>query len=176
MAMHAHIADTIGRTPLVKLNRTAAGLDAATGEDLGLGHLLAADAAGAAKFDLQLRHIDRLVHLAVHAVAHAVSLCVVAHLLDVALERIEIEHQARRLDLGLGHANGGRNVVADLEIAQFRHLVHGLFPFSEAAARPGAAIRYPGATGAPASPVTAPWFVFGPGTWPNAMPRSMPPR
>jgi cysteine synthase A len=29
MAMHAHIADTIGRTPLVKLNRTAAGLDAA---------------------------------------------------------------------------------------------------------------------------------------------------
>jgi len=29
MAMHAHIADTIGRTPLVKLNRTAADLDAA---------------------------------------------------------------------------------------------------------------------------------------------------
>ena len=29
MAMHAHIADTIGQTPLVKLNRTAAGLDAA---------------------------------------------------------------------------------------------------------------------------------------------------
>lgn len=29
MAMHTHIADTIGRTPLVKLNRTAAGLDAA---------------------------------------------------------------------------------------------------------------------------------------------------
>jgi len=29
MAMHAHIADTIGLTPLVKLNRTAAGLDAA---------------------------------------------------------------------------------------------------------------------------------------------------
>jgi len=29
MAMHAHIANTIGRTPLVKLNRTAAGLDAA---------------------------------------------------------------------------------------------------------------------------------------------------
>ena len=29
MAMHAHIADTIGGTPLVKLNRTAAGLDAA---------------------------------------------------------------------------------------------------------------------------------------------------
>jgi cysteine synthase A len=27
--MHTHIADTIGRTPLVKLNRTAAGLDAA---------------------------------------------------------------------------------------------------------------------------------------------------
>jgi cysteine synthase len=29
MTMHAHIADTIGRTPLVKLNRTTAGLDAA---------------------------------------------------------------------------------------------------------------------------------------------------
>ncbi len=29
MPMHPHIADTIGRTPLVKLNRTAAGVDAA---------------------------------------------------------------------------------------------------------------------------------------------------
>jgi len=28
MSMHPHIADTIGRTPLVKLNRTAAGVDA----------------------------------------------------------------------------------------------------------------------------------------------------
>jgi cysteine synthase A len=29
MPLHRHIADTIGRTPLVKLNRTAAGIDAA---------------------------------------------------------------------------------------------------------------------------------------------------
>jgi len=29
MSMHSHIADTIGRTPLVRLNRTAAGVDAA---------------------------------------------------------------------------------------------------------------------------------------------------
>jgi hypothetical protein len=66
-------------------------LDAAAGEDLGLGHLLAADAAGAAQFDLQLGHVHRFVHLAVHPVAHAMGLGVVAHLLDVALQRVEVE-------------------------------------------------------------------------------------
>jgi GNAT superfamily N-acetyltransferase len=74
-------------------------LDAAAGEDLGLGHLLAADAAGAAQFHLKLGHVDRLVHLAVHPVAHAVGLGVVAHLLDVALQRVEVEDKAGRLDL-----------------------------------------------------------------------------
>jgi hypothetical protein len=46
---------------------------------------------GAAQLLLKLGHIDRFVHLAVHAVAHAVGLGIIAHLLDVALQRVEVE-------------------------------------------------------------------------------------
>jgi hypothetical protein len=66
-------------------------LDAAAGEHLGLRHLLAADAHRAAELFLQLGHIDGFVHLAMHAVAHAMGLGIIAHLLDVALQRVEVE-------------------------------------------------------------------------------------
>ena len=95
-------------------------LDAAAGEDLRLGNLLAADADRAAQALLQLLHVDRLVHLAVAAVAHAVRLGVVTHLPDVALERIEIEDQAGRLDIGLLHAGQCGDVIADHIVGQLR--------------------------------------------------------
>ena len=101
-------------------------LDAGAGEDLGLGDLLAADADGAALLHLQLQHVDRLVHLAVGAVAHVVGAGVVAHLLDVALERVEVEDQAGGLDVLVGHADGGGDVVADLELVDVLVLGHGL--------------------------------------------------
>src|SRR5690349_23204862 len=47
--------------------------------------------------------------------AHAVRLGVVAHLLDVALQRIKIEDQAGRLDVGLAHARRGWDVEPDLK-------------------------------------------------------------
>ncbi len=103
-------------------------LDAAAGEDLRLAHLLAADAAGAAKFDLQLRHVHRLVHLAVHAVPHPVGLGVIAHLADVALQRVEVEHEAGGLDVGLVHAGLGRDVEADFELVEIGHVFHVVAP------------------------------------------------
>jgi GNAT superfamily N-acetyltransferase len=99
-------------------------LDAAAGEDLGLGNLLAADAAGAAQFDLQLGHVDGLVHLAVHPVAHAMGLGVVAHLLDVALQRVEVEDEAGRLDVAFVHAGKGGDVVAHFEALERGHVIH----------------------------------------------------
>ena len=81
---------------------------------------------GAAELLLQLLHVDRLVHLAVRAVAHAVRLGVVAHLPDVALERVEVEDQAGGLDVALGHADGGGDVVADLELGDVLVLGHGV--------------------------------------------------
>ena len=68
-------------------------LYATTGEDFGLRHFLAADTHRAAQGFLQLGHIHRFVHLAVHPVAHAMRLGIVAHLLDVALQRIQIQHR-----------------------------------------------------------------------------------
>jgi hypothetical protein len=49
---------------------------------------------------------------------------IVAHLADVALERIEIENQARRLDLILGHAGNGRDIISDLATGEFGLDVH----------------------------------------------------
>ena len=46
--------------------------------------------------------------------AHAVRFGVVPHFLDVALQRVEIEDQAGRLDVGLAHARRGRDVEPDL--------------------------------------------------------------
>jgi hypothetical protein len=112
-------------------------LDAAAGEHLGLGDFLAADADGAAEALLQLLHIDGLVHLAVGAVAHAVRFCVIAHLLYVALKRVEIEDQTGGLDLVHGHADGGGDVEAYLQLVDLLVLGHGSLPFrrSRAACR-----------------------------------------
>ena len=46
---------------------------------------------------------------------------VVAHLDDVALQRIEIEHQTGGLDIRLVHADGGRDVVADFQVLGLFH-------------------------------------------------------
>ena len=107
-------------------------LDAGAGEDLGLADLLAADADRAAERLLQLRHVDRLVHLAVGAVAHVVRPGVVAHLPDVALERVEIEDQAGRLDLGLAHAGRSRDVEPDhVSGDRVLHRIHRLLSRSQ---------------------------------------------
>ena len=99
--------------------------DAATRKDLGFGNLLAADADRIAQTFLQLLHIDRLVHLAVAAKAHAVRFRVVGHLDDVALQRVEIEDQTGRLDIRLVHARQGGDVIADFTVGEIHRCVHG---------------------------------------------------
>ena len=59
-----------------------------------------------------------------HAVAHPMRLGIVAHLLDVALQRIEIQDQAGGLNVGLVHAGQGGHVVTDVEIGEIDWLVH----------------------------------------------------
>jgi len=66
-------------------------LDTSAREDFGLRNLLAADPNRPAELLLQAQHVYGFVHLPVRAVAHVVGLGIVAHLADVALERIEIE-------------------------------------------------------------------------------------
>jgi hypothetical protein len=58
------------------------------------------------------------------AVAHVVRAGVVAHLADVALERIEIEDQAWRLNLIFGHAGKSRDIISNLETGVFGFDVH----------------------------------------------------
>ena len=43
-------------------------------------------------------------------------------------QRIEVEHQAGRLDIGLGHAGLGRDVIAHFVIVELRHVFHRLAP------------------------------------------------
>ena len=63
------------------------------------------------------------------AVPHSVGFRVVTHLAHVALERIEVEDEARGLDLVLAHARHGGNVVADLEAGKLDFHVHvGVLP------------------------------------------------
>ena len=64
-----------------------------------------------------------------HPVAHPVRLRIIAHLLDVALQRVEVEHQAGGLDVGLVHAGQGGNVVADLELVEIDLFVHEVGSF-----------------------------------------------
>ena len=99
-------------------------LDTGAREDFGLRHLLAADPNRPAELLLQAQYVDRFVHLPMGAVAHVVGPDIVAHLADVALERIEIEDQARRLDLFLGHAGNSRDIIADLATGEFGFDVH----------------------------------------------------
>ena len=101
-------------------------LDTGACEDFGLRDLLTADADRPAELLLQAQHVDRFVHLPMRAVAHVVGPGIVAHLADVALERIEIEDQARRLDFILGHAGNSRDIIADLETGKFGFFVHDL--------------------------------------------------
>ena len=49
---------------------------------------------------------------------------VIAHLLDVALKRVEVEHKARCLDFGFGHPDGGGNVVADFILIEAGEVFH----------------------------------------------------
>jgi hypothetical protein len=53
-----------------------------------------------------------------------VVLGIVAHLADVALERIEIEDQAWRLNLILAHSRNSRDIISDLETGEFGFDVH----------------------------------------------------
>ena len=64
------------------------------------------------------------MHLAVNPVAHAVGFGEIAHFLDVALKRVEIQHKAGRLDIGLVHARQSGHVKADFEIVKCYRLVH----------------------------------------------------
>ena len=98
--------------------------DTGAREDFGLRNLLTADANRPAELLLQAQHVDRFVHLPVRAVAHVVGPGIVAHLADVALERIEIEDQTRRLNLILGHAGKSGDVISDLETGEFGFDVH----------------------------------------------------
>jgi len=85
--------------------------DAPTREHFGLGHFLTAHTARTTKLFLKLLHLDRFVHLAMCAMPHPVRLGIVAHLLDIALKRIEIENKAWGLNICLIHARFGRDVI-----------------------------------------------------------------
>ena len=62
-----------------------------------------------------------------HAVAHAVGFRKIAHLFDVPLQRVEVQNKAGCLDVGLIHAGQGRNVVANVEVLEVAHIIHGEF-------------------------------------------------
>ena len=73
---------------------------------------------------LQFGHIHRFVHLAMRPEPHAHRTGLLTHPGDVALQRIEIEHQARSLDILLAHARQGGDIVADFEAVEFGCHVH----------------------------------------------------
>ena len=73
----------------------------------------------------QLLHVERFVHFAVTAVAHAMRLRVLAHLPDVAFQRVEIEDQAGRLDIRLIHAQHGGYVITCFVAGEIRLRAHG---------------------------------------------------
>ena len=122
----------------------AAGAD----EDLGLRDLLAAYPAGATALELEPRHVDRLCVL--HAPGGASrGPEEVAQPGDVALEGIEIEHEAGRLHIGKRHPRERRDVEADLQAVERGVAGH---PAAEIAiARHGAQVCH-AAVAAPRSP------------------------
>jgi hypothetical protein len=68
---------------------------AGAGQHFGLAQRRRADADGA-RGDLELGDADRLVRLGVRAEPDAVLAAMRGHLRDVALHRVEIDHQSRR--------------------------------------------------------------------------------
>ncbi len=78
------------------------------GQRLRLGELLHAH-AHRADGDLPLGDLGALVRLGVRAQAHAVLARIGGHARDVALQRVEVDHQRRRGDGGdrIAHARGG---------------------------------------------------------------------
>jgi hypothetical protein len=101
-------------------------LDTGARKDFGLRDLLAADSNRPTELLLQAEHVDGFVHFSVCAVAHVVLPGIVAHLADVSLKRIEIEDQARCLNLILGHARKSGDIISDLETDVFGFDVHVL--------------------------------------------------
>ena len=101
--------DLLGRGDLVRDENVA---HPAAHHRLGFADLLAADAAGAALLRQVGRDVRRFVALGVAAVANSVLLYELRHLRDVSLERVEVEEQARRVDLFDGHADAGGDVDA----------------------------------------------------------------
>ena len=73
--------------------------DARLGERFGLARLLHAHAHRARRH-LQARDRRALVHLRVRAQAHAVRAREGGHRREIALHRVEVDHQRRRIDRG----------------------------------------------------------------------------
>ncbi len=81
--------------------------DAAIDHDLGLGYLLTANADGAGG-DLHIGDRGALVGLGVRPQPKPGSRDALLHAADVALERIELDQQRGRIDLGDVRTNSGR--------------------------------------------------------------------
>ena len=64
------------------------------------------------------------MHLAMHAVANPRRFGEIAHLLHVALQRVQIQHQTGRLNIGLIHPRQRRNVIAHFQPVKFRVHIH----------------------------------------------------
>ena len=129
-AQFRHARQTVDLGRVAHLVRHQHVFDTATSEHFGLRHFLAADAASAAQFHLQLGHINGFVHLAMYPVAHAVGLGIIAHFLDVPLQRIEVEDQRRRLNIGLIHAGKGGDVEAHFVLVEVGQVFHNIAPIS----------------------------------------------
>ena len=90
--------------------------DAAPGQRLGLGHLLHALADRAARH-LQLRDHRRFVGLGMRPQLRPGRRQQFRHVVEVGLERVEIDQQRGRIDLVLAHAGtagGGCSIVSSL--------------------------------------------------------------
>ena len=61
-----------------------------------------------------------------HTVAHIVRLGIIAHFHDIAFQRIQIQHKAGGLDIGLVHARLGGNIVANFKIIEIHALLLSL--------------------------------------------------
>lgn len=64
------------------------------------------------------------MHLAMAAMAHACGFGKFAHFLHIPLKRIQIQHEARGLNIRFIHAGQGRNVIANFVFVEFHMSVH----------------------------------------------------